>query len=218
MARAGGRRPGTTTTRDAILGAARELFGARGYEGTTIRGIATQAGVDPALVHHFFGNKEELFLTVLQVPETVIEQVPPLIAGDIEHAGERLARFYLGLYEAPETQAAMLTAIRTAVGHDDAARLLRDSVSARLIAAASGALPDRGPLRMGLAMSHLAGLAIGRYIFRIPPVAQLPLDEVVAWVGPTIQRYLTGPVPDPAPAGSGPVEAPHDGAQQVRQL
>src|ERR671933_897371 len=94
--RTGGRRPGSTATKDAILDAARELFGARGYDGTTIRGIATQAGVDPALVHHFFGSKDDLFLTVLEVPETVMAGIPPLIAGDPGNAGEHLARFYLG--------------------------------------------------------------------------------------------------------------------------
>src|SRR5919199_4934959 len=91
-ARAGGRRPGATTTREAILEAARHLFATRGYDGTTIRGIAAGAGVDPALVHHFFGAKDELFLTVLQMPETVLSQVPALLAGDLGSAGERLAR------------------------------------------------------------------------------------------------------------------------------
>src|SRR5919199_3077965 len=103
--RTGGRRPGSTTTRDAILDAARDLFSSRGYEGTTIRGIATTAGVDPALVHHFFGSKDELFLTVLEVPETVMADIPRLISGDLAHAGEQLARFYLDLYESPETRA-----------------------------------------------------------------------------------------------------------------
>jgi AcrR family transcriptional regulator len=193
--RTGGRRPGSTTTRADILEAARELFSTGGYDGTTIRAIATRAGVDPALVHHFFGSKDDLFLTVLEVPRTVMEQVPPLIAGDLDQAGERLTRFYLGLYEAPETRAAMLSAIRAAVGQDQAARILRDSISARLFVAVGGVLADHADLRMSLAMSHLTGLAIGRHVFRVPPVSHLPLDEVVIWVAPTIQRYLTGPAP-----------------------
>lgn len=191
----GGRRPGATTSRDAILAAARELFGSRGYEGTTIRGIATAAGVDPALVHHFFGSKDELFLTVLEVPETVMAGIPPLIAGDPGNAGTHVARFYLGLYESPGTRAAMLTAIRSAIVHEGAARILRESVTARLFAAVADVLPDRPELRMSLAMSHLTGLAIGRYVFAIPPVAAPPIDELVTWVGPTLQRYLTGPAP-----------------------
>ena len=193
--RAGGRRPGATTTKDAILGAARDLFSARGYEGTTIRGIATTAGVDPALVHHFFGSKDDLFLTVLEVPETVMADIPRLIAGDLAHAGEQLARFYLGLYESPDTRAAMLTAIRSAIAQEQAARILRESISARLFVAVRHVLPDRAELRMSLAMAHLTGLAIGRYVFRVPPVADMSVDELVSWVGPTLQRYLTGPPP-----------------------
>lgn len=194
--RAGGRRPGATTTREAILGSAKELFGAKGYEGTTIRGIATAAGVDPALVHHFFGSKDDLFLAVLEVPETVMTEIPGLITRDLEHAGEHLARFYLGLYEAPDTRGAMLTAIRSAVVQEQAARVLRESITARLMVAVGGVLPDRPDLRMSLAMSHLTGLAIGRYVLAVPPVSRITIDELVAWVGPTIQRYLTGPAPE----------------------
>ena len=196
--RTGGRRPGTTTTRDAILTAARELFASRGYEGTTIRGIATDAGVDPALVHHFFGSKDDLFLAVLEVPETVMAGIPPLITGDPENAGEHLTRFYLRLYESPDTRAAMLTAIRSAVAQEQAARVLREVITARLFAAVREVLPDRAELRMSLAMSHLTGLAIGRYVLGVPPVSELPIDDIVTWVGPTIQRYLTGPPPGPA--------------------
>ena len=193
--RAGGRRPGATTTKDAILDAARDLFSARGYEGTTIRGIATCAGVDPALVHHFFGSKDDLFLAVLEVPETVMRDIPRLISGDLARAGEQLARFYLGLYESPDTRAAMLTAIRSAIAQEQAARVLRESISARLFVAVRDVLPDRPELRMSLAMAHLTGLAIGRYVFRVPPVADMSVDEIVAWVGPTLQGYLTGPPP-----------------------
>jgi AcrR family transcriptional regulator len=197
--RAGGRRPGTTTTRDAILDAARALFAARGYDGTTIRGIATAAGVDPALVHHFFGSKDDLFLTVLEVPETVMAGIPPLIAADLAHAGEHVARFYLSLYESPDTRAATLTAIRSAITQEQATRVLRESISARLFVAVAGILPDLPELRMSLAMSHLTGLALGRYVLAIPPVSQMSIDELVAWIGPTIQRYLTGPAPQAQP-------------------
>jgi AcrR family transcriptional regulator len=195
-ARAGGRRPGATTTREAILDAARRLFATGGYDGTTIRGIATSAGVDPALVHHFFGSKDELFLTVLQVPETVMSQVPALVGdGDLDGAGERLARFYLGLFERPDTRAAILTTLRSAIAQEQAARILRETITARLFAGVRDLLPDRPELRMTLAMSHLNGLAIGRYVLAVPPLAGMDLDDILAWVGPTIQRYLTGPPP-----------------------
>jgi AcrR family transcriptional regulator len=194
-ARTGGRRPGATTTREAILEAARSLFATRGYDGTTIRGIATDAGVDPALVHHFFGSKDELFLTVLQVPETVLSQVPALLGGDLEKAGERLVRFFLGLFESADTRAAILTTLRSAVTQEQAARILRERITARLFAGVRDLLPDHPEVRMTLAMSHLNGLAVGRYLLAVPPLADMDLDDVVAWVAPAVQRYLTGPPP-----------------------
>ena len=194
-ARTGGRRPGATTTREGILDAARHLFATRGYDGTTIRGIATSAGVDPALVHHFFGSKDELFLTVLQVPETVLQQVPALLGGDLEGAGERLVRFFLGLFESPDTKAAILTTLRSAVTQEPAARVLRETITARLFGAVRDLLPDHPEVRMTLAMAHLNGLAFGRYVLAVPPLAEMDVDEVVAWVAPAVQRYLTGPTP-----------------------
>jgi AcrR family transcriptional regulator len=194
-ARAGGRRPGATTTREEILEAARHLFATRGYDATTIRGIATSAGVDPALVHHFFGSKDELFLTVLQVPETVLSQVPALLGSHLETAGERLVRFFLGLFESPDTRAAILTTLRSAVTQESAARILRETITAHLFAGIRDLLPDRPEVRMTLAMSHLNGLAVGRYVLAVPPLADMDLDDVVAWVAPAVQRYLTGPAP-----------------------
>ena len=194
-ARAGGRRPGATTTREAILEAARHLFATQGYDATTIRAIATSAAVDPALVHHFFGSKDQLFLTVLQVPETVLSQVPALLAGDLEKAGERLIRFFLGLFESPDTRAAILTTLRSAVTQEQAARILRETITARLFAGVRDLLPDHPETRMTLAMAHLNGLAVGRYLLAVPPLADMDLDDLVAWVAPAIQRYLTGPTP-----------------------
>jgi AcrR family transcriptional regulator len=193
--RAGGRRPGTNRTREAILVAAREAFAEQGYAATTIRGIAAAAGVDPALVHHFYGSKDELFATVLQLPEEVATRVHQLLGEGLADAGERLTRFYLGLWEEPETRPALLTTVRSAVTHESAARLLRDVISARLLGRVGHLLPDHAELRMSLAMSHLTGLAIGRYVLGVGPVSGLALDELVAWVAPTVQRYLTGPAP-----------------------
>jgi AcrR family transcriptional regulator len=195
--RPGGRRRGTTATRGAILDSARELFAARGYDGTTIRGIATGAQVDPALVHHFFGTKDALFATVMQVPDDVTARVPGILDEGLDGAGERLTRFYLGLYEAPATRSAVLATLRSAVAHEEAARILREVITARLLHGARTRLPDPAELRISLAMAHLTGLAIGRYVIAVPAVLQIPLDELVAWVAPAIQAYLTGPAPTP---------------------
>jgi AcrR family transcriptional regulator len=191
-----GRRPGPNRTRAAILDAARAAFAERGYEAVSIRSVARAAGVDPALVHRFHGSKEELFVAAMELPVSPGQLVPALLADGVEHLGERLVRTLLEIFDRPAAFAPFLALIRGAVTHEHAAAMLREFIArevlGRLAAAAS---PDRPELRASLAGSQVVGLAMARYVVRVPPLATTDRETVVACVGPTIQRYLTGALP-----------------------
>jgi AcrR family transcriptional regulator len=191
-----GRRPGPNRTRAAILDAARAAFAERGYDAVSVRAVARAAGVDPALVHRFFGSKEELFAAAMELPISPGQLVPALLADGVEDLGERLVRTFLELFDRPAAFAPFLALIRGAVSNEQAAALLREfltrEVLGRLAAAAS---PDRPELRASLAGSQVVGLAMARYVVRVPPLAGTDRETVVSCVGPTIQRYLTGELP-----------------------
>ncbi len=200
MARAGhrpgrrtGRRPGTSGTRSAILDAAREAFGTHGYERATIRGIAERAGVDPALVHHYFGSKQELFVAAMQLPVDPVRVVERLLDGERERVGERIAGTFLTVWDAAANRGVLLGLIRSALSDDTAARMLREFVTIEIIGrvARSLGVPDPA-LRGNLVASQLLGLAVARYIVRLEPLASTPPHLLAAAVGPTLQRYLTG--------------------------
>jgi AcrR family transcriptional regulator len=188
-----GRRPGPNRTRAAILTTARAAFAERGYDAVSIRAVAREAGVDPALVHRFYGTKEELFAAAMELPISPGQLVPALLAGGVDDLGERLVRTLLELFDRPAAFAPFLALIRGAVSNEHAATLLREflarEVLGRLAAAAS---PDRPELRASLAGSQVVGLAMARYVVGVPPLATTDRETVVACVGPTIQRYLTG--------------------------
>ena len=195
MARTG-RRPGNQDTREEILAAARQAFAERGYDGASIRQIATGAGVDPALVHHYFGTKDDLFLAALQVPIDPAKLLPEVLAPGPDGIGERLVRMFLGIWDSPvgTTAAAVL---RSALSHDWSARMVRDFLTTQILRRVTKALdldPKEAPLRTSLVASQMGGLALVRYIVRIEPLASAPAETVVAAVGPTVQRYLTGPL------------------------
>jgi AcrR family transcriptional regulator len=188
-----GRRPGDSGTREAILRAARESFGAGGYAGTTIRGIARAAGVDPALVHRFYGSKESLFAASLDLPADPSVLLPALLADGTDGLGVRVVRTFLGIWDATPGQGPMLALLRSAVTDPAAAELLRDFLTrvalGPLAQAAGGQHPE---LRASLAASQMVGLAISRYVLRLEPLASAPADELAHDIGPTLDRYLTG--------------------------
>ncbi len=191
-AKPSGRRPGNSGSRADILRAARESFAASGYERTTIRGIAREASVDPALVHHFFGTKDGLFAAAMELPVDPATAIPRMLSGGVDGLGERLVRFYLGLWES-DAGSAMLTVLRSAVSQDRAAELLRAFIGREVIGRVAGELnADFPELRATLVGSQLIGLALVRYIIRVQPLASAAAEDVVAAVAPTIQRYLTG--------------------------
>jgi AcrR family transcriptional regulator len=188
-----GRRPGPTRTRGAILDAARNAFAARGYDAVSVRAVAREAGVDPALVHRFFGSKEQLFVAALELPVAPGALVAALLAGGVEGVGERLVRTLLTLWDSPGGFAPFLALVRGAVDNEAAATMLREFVTREVLGRiASVAAPDRPEMRASLAGSQVVGLAMARYIVRVPPLAGADREEIVAAVGPTVQRYLTG--------------------------
>jgi len=191
-----GRRPGNQDTREAILEAARKAFAERGYDGASIRAIATSAGVDPALVHHYFGSKDELFLAAVQAPVNPEEILPKVIGPGIDGIGERIVRAFLTVWDSPAgvTFAAL---IRSAVQNDWSVRMLREFMVSQILRRAGKELnldPVEAPIRASLVATQMGGLALVRYIVKIEPMASMPAEDVIRHVGPTIQRYLEGPL------------------------
>ena len=194
-ARRTGRRPGSADTRGRILGAAREAFGGRGYEGTSVRGVAASAGVDPALVHHYFGTKQQLFLAASELPVDPAEMVPRMLAGPREQMGERVVRAVVGLWDRPEVRPLLLGIVRSATTDPVAAGMARKMLAEGPFLALARAvdLPD-AETRATLVGTQLIGLAISRYVIGLEPIASMSPDDLAAAVGPTIGRYLAGDV------------------------
>ncbi len=188
----GGRRPGDSGTREAILIAARRQFSTLGYDRTSLRQIALEAGVDPTLVTHFYGDKQRLFVQVVELPFAPSEVLPGLLAGPRRQLGLRLATFLLGVLESPDGRSRVLGLIRAATSEPVAARLVRDLITRELLVPLAAAIDDDQPeYRAGLVMSQVVGLTIARYIVAIEPLASATVEQVVADIAPTLQRYLT---------------------------
>jgi AcrR family transcriptional regulator len=188
--RPGGRRAGDSGTRDAILDAATKLFSQRGYDGSSLRAIAAAAGVDPALIRHFFGDKATLFAAVVADRTAIMERLAGSLAGDQRTVGLRVTSTYLRLWEEPQTRPVLLAITRSATTSERAAQMLTEALGGR-IRAEAGEEAERIQ-RITFAGSHLFGLAVARHIIKQPSVAEMDLDQLVAQVAPTIQRYLTG--------------------------
>jgi AcrR family transcriptional regulator len=185
-----GRRPGQNQTKDDILAAARNQFAARGYGGTTIRGIAAEAGVNPALVHHFFGSKDQMFVAALNLPFNPSRLVDTILDGPREQIGERVLRLFLGLWHQPETQAPFLALLRSVANNPDVARQMRTFMETAVLAKVAEAL-ELPQLRLTAAAAQMMGLAMIRYVLAAEPMASATDDEVVELVAPAIQHYFT---------------------------
>ena len=192
MARTG-RRPGAGGTKEKIQAAARSHFTRVGYEGATIRGIAAAAKVDPKLVLHYFGSKEGVFRAAMDFPFDPAAALPALLQPGLDGLGTRIARFFLESWES-RGGSRVLALIRSAVSNEGAAALLRDFVTREVLARVAEALElDQPRLRASLVGSQLVGLAVLRYVLKVEPLASAPRSRVAAWIGPTLQRYLTDP-------------------------
>ncbi len=198
-----GRRPGDSGARDAILAAARRAFGTVGFAGATIRGIARDAGVDPALVHHYFGTKDQLFAAALELPFDPTTVITGLVNQGPDGLGERIARTFLGVWDATPGQGPMLAMLRSAVSDPTAARSLRDFLSRVVLTPlARAAGTDEGAhLRASLAASQIVGLAVARYVVALEPLASASIEELAPPLGAVLDRHLQGGGEPPAPLG-----------------
>ena len=198
MARTG-RRPGNSGTREAILRAATEEFGERGYDQASIRGVARRAGVDAALVHHYFGKKRDLFIAALELPVNPADLAASMLAEDPQVAGERIVGLFVSVWDHAASRQPLMALIRSAVSDADAAAMLREFATREIFSQVVQRLGKAdAQLRANLVVSQLFGLAFARYIVKVEPLASMSPAEVTAIVGPTVQRYLTGDLQQPA--------------------
>jgi AcrR family transcriptional regulator len=195
-----GRRPGATTTRALIEDAARKQFAERGYDRTSIRSIAKQAGVDPALVAHFFGTKWELFLTVVKLPLDPPAVIEAVVTGDQDLVGRRLAAAVVEILDDECRRRPMLSMIRAATSEPAAAVLVREFLTRNVLQPIAERLgADEAEYRAGLVMSQIVGFAMAGYVVALEPLANRPNDRVIADLAVTFQHYLRG--------GLGPLRA-----------
>jgi AcrR family transcriptional regulator len=188
-----GRRPAGQDTRAALLDAARAVFSQSGYEGATVRAIAARAGVDAAMVNHWFGGKDSLFAqAVLQLPFDPQEVVQTLLEGELETLGERIVRRFVSVWDSSD--GGMFPAlVRSLASHDQAAIGLRDFLIENILDRIMARIEaDHPRLRATLCASQLIGIGMVRYVARFEPLGSADAETVVAAVAPTLQRYLTG--------------------------
>jgi AcrR family transcriptional regulator len=193
-----GRRPGPNRTREEILQAARAAFAARGYDAVSMRAIARDAHVDPALVHRFFGSKESVFVAAMQLPVQPSRLVPAILAQGTDRLGERVVETLLTLYDNTGSGAPFQAFLRAAVTNEHAATMLREFLTTEILGRVAAAAPDQLELRAALAASQILGLLMARYIVRVPQIVEAERSQLAACIGPTIQRYLTATLPDAA--------------------
>ena len=190
-----GRRPAGEDTRGLITEAARTEFADKGYEGTSMRSVARAAGVDPALVHHYFDGKADLFAqSVVHTRVNPAVMVDRVLQGPLETLGERLVRAFLAVWDDADNQERLVALVRAVHTNDEVAALMREFVAREIV----GRVTQRtevadAPQRGALAASQLIGLATTRYVVRMPAMVDASHDDLAAWLGPVLQRYLVDP-------------------------
>ncbi|MDX6742283.1 TetR family transcriptional regulator [Actinocorallia sp. A-T 12471] len=180
-----GRPRRSDATKEAIRNAARERFAKDGYERATIRAIAADAGIDPSMVMRYFGSKDRLFAAAADFDL----RLPDPLGVPREEVGRVFAAHFVARWDGDETLMALL---RSAVTHPAAAERMREVFAGQLAPAVLAVAPDRPEQRAGLVATQVLGVALTRYVLRLPPVTALERDEIVAWLGPVLQHYLTG--------------------------
>lgn len=212
-----GRRSGPTSTRQAVLEAARVRFARDGFAAATIRRIAADAGVDASQVMQFFGSKDDLFAAVMAIPASAIRRFDTAFEGPDEHLGERVVRAYLAAWEeTAEESEPLMAMLRGAIVNEDAGAQLRDFIQSRLLHGTTGRGGQDAMLRAGLASAMLVGIVTSRRVIGVPVLFAADTEQIVATVAPAIQQVLAGPVTGPgmteklsrADGGGRPTERP----------
>jgi AcrR family transcriptional regulator len=218
-----GRPPGSSDTRERILVSARELFSRNGIDNTSIRAVAADAGVDPALVHHYFGTKTQLFAAAIHVPVDPMTVLGPLREVPVEQIGRVLPSLLLPLWDSEVGKGFIATLRALLAGSDYDVSMIRSFLQ-DVIAAEVGPRvddpPGTGRLRVQFVASQLVGIVMARYILELEPFRSLPVDAVVETVAPTLQRYLTGDLPALTAEGTvspGPQPSSAAGARRRRR-
>lgn len=186
-----GRRPGGPDTRGEIVSAAREAFADKGFAATSLRAVARQAGVDAALVHHYFGSKDELFIEAMALPLDPRQVAAGILDGPRAELGRRIVTIFLGVWESDEGRQRMTAMLRSVVTSDEVARLMREGITRMILEPVSQFLdgPD-AKLRVGLIAGHVIGVALTRYVIELEPVATADLSTLVERIAPAIQQYV----------------------------
>ncbi|HEV7583196.1 MAG TPA: TetR family transcriptional regulator [Mycobacterium sp.] len=200
-ANAGRRRPGrpagSSDTRDRILSCARELFARNGIDRTSIRAVAAEAGVDAALVHHYFGTKQQLFAAAIHLPIDPMTVLVPMREVPVDELGFKLPAVLLPIWDS-EMGAGLIATLRSLIAGADvslARSFLQEIVTAEVAPRVDNP-PGTGMIRAQFFASQLMGVVMARYIVKVEPFASLPAEQIVATIGPNLQRYLTGDLPD----------------------
>ena len=189
-----GRRPGGADTRATLLDAARAEFADRGFDGATVRVIADRAGVDPAMVNHWFGGKEALFTAAMDLPLDPKAVIADLVPGDPGQLGERMVGRFLAIWDHTGGGRRLAALVRSVASNDIAARMIRQFVGLFVGRVVSSVAPDRVELRTSLCASQLIGLGMVRYVLQLEPLASADHPTIVAAIAPTVQRYLSAPL------------------------
>jgi AcrR family transcriptional regulator len=190
-----GRRPGAPDTRAVILSAARARFAEQGYARTSVRSVAADAGVDAALVHHYFGTKHDLFVAALELPIDPTAVIGPAVEGGLDGAAERLLTTFLGVWDDPDLRPSLLGVVRGILEPEGPALIREGFLPAIILPIATALGVDEPERRMPFVASQMFGLILGRYVLALEPLASMPSEDVVAVIAPTIQRYLEMPLP-----------------------
>lgn len=192
-----GRRSGNPDTKAEILAAARRLFAEEGFESVSMRRIASEAGVDPSLIHHYFGSKDDLFMAAIELPMDPAPEIAAVLkGGEIENAGERLVHAFVTIWDGPH-QEKLLAVVRTSLSKPSMSFVLRQLFEHRVVKTVESSIGDKVdhvPVRANFIASQVFGLVVTRYILKLEPLASLNEAQLAETIGPTLDRYLTMPI------------------------